>query len=76
MSETNVTNAINSEILVEIIQAQTEIAQLGFDLGSVMGFVTEQVQRLTGAGGAIVELAEGDEMVYRATAGMATPQLG
>jgi diguanylate cyclase (GGDEF)-like protein len=61
---------------MEIIRAQTEIAQLGLDLGGVMAFVTERVQQLTAAGGAIVELAEGDEMVYRAASGMAKPQLG
>jgi diguanylate cyclase (GGDEF)-like protein len=41
-----------------------------------MAFVTERVQQLTGADGAIVELAEGDEMVYRASSGMASHQLG
>jgi diguanylate cyclase (GGDEF)-like protein len=63
-------------ILIEIIQAQTEIAKLGLDLGGVIAFVAERVQQLTGAGGAIVELAEGDDMVYRAAAGMAHSQLG
>jgi len=61
---------------MEIIRAQTDIAQLGLDLGGVMAFVTERVQQLTDAGGAIVELAEGDEMVYRAASGMAKNQLG
>ena len=70
-------NALASpETLMEIIRAQTEIAQLGLDLAGVMSFVTERVQLLTGAGGAIVELAENDEMVYRAASGIATPQLG
>jgi diguanylate cyclase (GGDEF)-like protein len=63
-------------VLMEIIRAQTEIAKLGMDLGAVMAFVAERVQQLTHAGGAIVELAEGDEMVYRAAAGMAANQLG
>ena len=63
-------------ILIGIIQAQTEIAKLGLDLGGVITFVAERVQQLTGAGGAIVELAEGDDMVYRAAAGMAHNQLG
>jgi diguanylate cyclase (GGDEF)-like protein len=63
-------------ILIEIIQAQTEIAKLGLDLGEVIAFVADRVQQLTGAGGAIVELAEGDDMVYRAAAGMAHRQLG
>ncbi|WP_448207495.1 diguanylate cyclase domain-containing protein [Azospirillum sp. sgz302134] len=62
--------------LMEIIRAQTAIAQFGLDLGGVMTFVAERVQSLTGAHGAIVELAEGDEMVYRATSGMAEAQLG
>jgi len=61
---------------MEIIRAQTEIAQLGLDLGNVMAFVSERVQQLTGAGGAIVELAEGDDMVYRAASGIARHQLG
>ncbi|MBV8508676.1 MAG: GGDEF domain-containing protein [Xanthobacteraceae bacterium] len=65
-----------TSVLMEIIRAQTDIAQLGLDLGGVMTFVTERVQQLTGAGGAIVELAEGDEMVYRAASGMAKQQLG
>ena len=69
-------NISAASVLMEIIQAQTDIAQLGLDLGGVMAFVTERVQRLTHAGGAIVELAEGDEMVYRAASGMAKPQLG
>lgn len=63
-------------ILMQIIQAQTEIAQLGLDLGGVIDFVADRVQHLTDAGGAIVELSEGDDMVYRAAAGMAKGQLG
>jgi len=63
-------------ILIEIIQAQTEIAKLGLDLGGVIAFVAERVQQLTDAGGAIVELAEGEDMVYRAAAGIAQHQLG
>lgn len=63
-------------VLLEIINVQTEIAKLGIDLGGVMSLVVERIQTLTGASGAIVELAEGSEMVYRATAGIAQPQLG
>jgi diguanylate cyclase (GGDEF)-like protein len=62
--------------LLDIVRAQTEIAKLGLDLGGVMAFVTERVQRLTRAGGAAVELAEGPEMVYRAASGIAAGQLG
>src|SRR5262249_11996764 len=48
----------------------------GLDLHGVMAVVTEKAFRITGATGAIVELAEGDEMVYRAVAGAAQGQLG
>ncbi|PWC48140.1 diguanylate cyclase [Azospirillum sp. TSA6c] len=63
-------------ILLEIIKAQTEIVRLGPDLGGVITCVATQVQHLTKASGAIVELAEGDDMVYRAASGMAGAQLG
>jgi diguanylate cyclase (GGDEF) domain len=62
--------------LLSIIKTQTEIAKLGLDLGGVMALVAERAQKLTLADGAAVELAEGDEMVYRAACGSAEPQLG
>lgn len=67
---------IDSQVLREVIQAQTQISKLGYDLGAVMDLVAGYVQRLTNAEGAVVELAEGDEMVYRAAQGIARPQLG
>ncbi|MFS2011984.1 diguanylate cyclase domain-containing protein [Azospirillum sp. CT11-132] len=67
---------LSPAVLLEIIKAQTEIARLGPDLGGVITCVAAQVQHLTNAGGAIVELAEGDDMVYRAASGMAAAQLG
>ncbi|ASD82082.1 GGDEF domain-containing protein [Burkholderia gladioli pv. gladioli] len=66
----------SAETLLEIVHAQTEIAKLGLDLGSVMAFVAERGRRLTGAQGAVIELAEQDDMVYRATAGIAADLLG
>lgn len=62
--------------LLEVIRTQTAIAKAGMDLGTVMELVAERSQYLTEADGAVVELAEGDEMVYRAASGMAAPQLG
>jgi diguanylate cyclase (GGDEF)-like protein len=61
---------------MDIIGLQTEIVKLGPDLGAIMNLVTEQVGILTEADGAIVELAEGEDMVYRAAAGIAKNQLG
>lgn len=73
---TDIGEKTRSDVLLGIIETQTEIAKLGLDLGGVMAMVVDRVQDLTAADGAIVELAEGDEMVYRAAAGMAKPQLG
>ncbi len=62
--------------LLAVISIQTEIAKLGLDLGGVMGLVVERTLSLIGADGAAIELAEGDDMVYRAAAGIAEPQIG
>jgi hypothetical protein len=65
----------NPTQLLAIIRTQTEIAKLGLDLNGVMEMVAQQAQAITGAAGAVVELAEGDDMVYRAVAGIAQGQL-
>jgi diguanylate cyclase (GGDEF)-like protein len=70
------TSPPSSAVLLEILRAQTEIMKLGLDLGGVMAFVTDRAQHLTGATGAVVELAEGEEMVYRSTSGVAAGLLG
>jgi len=59
-----------NERLLEVIRTQGDVAKLGPDLGAVMALVCERARALTGAMGAVVELAEGDEMVYRAAAGL------
>ncbi len=66
----------NNARLLEVIKTQTEVAKLGLDLGAVMALVTERSQQLTRAVGAVLELAEGDEMVYRAASGTAQRFLG
>lgn len=76
MSIHSKSTTLNPGILLEVIKTQTEIERMGLDLGAVMQLVTRQTQKLTKAAGAIVELAEGEEMVYRAAAGIAEPQLG
>lgn len=67
---------LNPAVLLEIIQLQTDIARQGLDLGGVMQLVCQRAGALCGASAAIVELAEGEEMVYRATAGLAAGSLG
>lgn len=62
--------------LMRVINIQTEISKLGLDLGGVMQYVVDQTQSLIGSDGAAIELAEDDEMVYRAASGIAKLQLG
>ena len=59
-----------------MIGVQAKIVKQGLDLGRVMTLVAEQACAITGAAGAVVELAEGQEMVYRAVAGAASGLLG
>jgi diguanylate cyclase (GGDEF)-like protein len=68
--------AVDAETLIEIIRTQTEIVKFGIDLGGVVGYVAERLRQLTHAVSAIVELADGDDMVYRAAAGFASRHLG
>ncbi|WP_342118246.1 sensor domain-containing diguanylate cyclase [Pseudoduganella sp. OTU4001] len=67
---------LNPAVLLEIINLQTDIARQGLDLGGVMQLVCQRAGTLCGANAAIVELAEGSDMVYRATAGLAENSLG
>ncbi|MGE5503936.1 MAG: diguanylate cyclase domain-containing protein [Actinomycetota bacterium] len=62
--------------LMDVIAIQTDIAKLGLDLGAVMALVVERTLALIGADGAAIELAEADDMVYRAAAGSAATQIG
>ena len=65
-----------SKQLLSVIQTQTAIAKLGLDINAVMTLVAEQVQLITQAKGAIVELAEEGDMVYRAVSNGANQFLG
>ncbi len=71
-------NKINftTDQLLDVIDIQSEIAKLGLDLGQVMQLVVEKVLVLLRADGAVIELSEGSEMVYRAASGIAEPYLG
>jgi diguanylate cyclase len=66
----------SSDRLMAVIDTQTEIVKLGLDLPGVMELVAERARHIVGASGAVVELAEGDDMVYRAVAGIASGMLG
>jgi diguanylate cyclase (GGDEF)-like protein len=59
-----------------IIRTQTEITTSGLDLVETMQLIAERAQELTAANGAVIEIADGDEMVYEVAAGEATPYVG
>ncbi len=67
---------LSNDQLIEIISALTEIVQQGLDLSGVMVLITERAQKLTNSDGAVIELYEEGDMVYRATSGLAESQLG
>jgi diguanylate cyclase (GGDEF)-like protein len=59
-----------------IIATQTEIAASDLDLLAAMNVIAERSQELTGASAAVIEIAEGEELVYEVATGEATPYLG
>ena len=62
--------------LLKIIAIQSEVAQLGLDLGGVMSLAVRRTLELVDGEGAVIELAEGDDLVYRAASGAMAAQLG
>src|SRR5581483_1602583 len=62
--------------LLAIIHTQTEIAASELDLNARMQLIAERAQKLTGSSAGVIELAEGDEMVYAVATGEAAPYLG
>lgn len=66
----------SNQHLLAIIRTQTEIAASDLDLDAVMQLIAERAQELTRASAGLIEIADGDEMVYRVVTGEATPFLG
>ncbi len=62
--------------LNEIITTQCQLAAAELDLEAFMKLVVYRMDALTEASGTVVELVEGDEMVYRAASGMAANNIG
>lgn len=62
--------------LAAVIAVQQEVAMADLDLANVMALITRRAMELTAASGAVVEMREGDEMVYRSVAGFAEPFVG
>ena len=69
-------SAVGGDRLLELIGVQNEIAVADLDLDEVMCLVAERAQALTCADAAVVEIAEGDDLVYRVGTGEAHHHLG
>lgn len=66
----------DSSRLNEIIATQTMLAKANLDLDTFINLVVERMGILTSATGTVVEMVDGDEMVYKAAAGTLTEHIG
>jgi diguanylate cyclase (GGDEF)-like protein len=71
-----VVSEASGEHLRAIIRTQTEIAASDLDLDATMQLIAERARELTGASAGVIELADGEQMIYRVVAGEATPFIG
>ena len=62
--------------LERIIETQSRLAQADLDLTAFMQLVVNTLQELTEAKGAVVELVDGDYMVYRSASGAISQHVG
>lgn len=62
--------------LDRVVAVQSAVATSRFDLDAVMNTIVEEACALAGADAAVVEIPDGDELVYRAVAGGASEHLG
>lgn len=65
-----------AELLSRIVAAQEEIVRAGLDPHKVVDVVTRRAQELTRSSGAIVEIVDGEDLIYWSASGAATAQLG
>jgi EAL domain-containing protein (putative c-di-GMP-specific phosphodiesterase class I) len=66
----------DAALLSRIVAVQGEIVLAGLDPHKVVEVVTCRAQELTHSSGAVVELLDGDDLVYWAASGSAIPHLG
>jgi putative nucleotidyltransferase with HDIG domain len=62
--------------LLRVIEIQNEVVATRLDLDAIMRLVAERAAQMTGASAAVVELPDGEDMVYRAATGSATTHIG
>lgn len=65
-----------AELLSRIVAAQEEIVRAGLDPHKVVDVVTRRAQELTRSSGAVVEIVDGDDLIYWSASGTAIAELG
>jgi PAS domain S-box-containing protein len=65
-----------AEYRLKIISTQQEIARMQLDMDAVMSLVCERAKLFTSASAAVIEMCEGDELVYRAASQGAENNVG
>ena len=68
--------AQRARMLDRLVQTQSAIAMSDFGFEGVLRTVVDEALALTNADAAVVELPDGDDLVYRAVAGAAVPFAG
>lgn len=68
--------SIDHTFLNKIIEIQNELIKADFNLDEFMQLVVDRMQSLTDANGTVIELAEDQEMVYRAATGTVKDYIG
>lgn len=66
----------NVDFLNQIIKIQSKLSESDVDVDSFMNLVVQQMEKLTPATGVVIELVEGDDMVYKAATGTVASHLG
>jgi PAS domain S-box-containing protein len=62
--------------LAAVVKTQQEVLAAITDLDKVMSFVVDRVPDVTSGSGAVIEMVEGDRLVYRAASGAARRHVG
>jgi PAS domain S-box-containing protein len=66
---------LDTELFQAVIDVQQAVAAAGLDSATVMHVIAERSRGLTGAGGAVIEMLEGDELVPMVRIGTESPRL-
>ena len=66
----------DADAISSVIETQHTLAVSNLDLQGKLDYIIDQARKITDAGGAVIALAENDEIVCRARAGLIGPPLG